>query len=277
MFSLRLLSWVILVGLFVAAVLLKETGKYIWFVMLVAGAFGATAEILAMLGKTGRRGFEKAAALTAALTVALVFVFNGRYVFLPATLFIAGGWGCLLVSGKKTVILEKLVTSTGGLLLALLPVFFLAEIYCRGNPGADLTLGAKRLLYLVAVTKTGDTFAYLFGILSNKIITGGNHKIVPAISPKKSWEGTIGGLVFSVLVSYCLTYWLFNVGSWFIPLFAGMFLFFGGFAGDLAESALKRTCGVKDSGRILPGMGGVYDVLDSFIFNAPLFYFFISL
>jgi phosphatidate cytidylyltransferase len=126
------------------------------------------------------------------------------------------------------------------------------------------------------VTKIGDTFAYITGMLSNKILKGKNHKIVPSISPKKSWEGTIGGMIFSIISSYLLYSYVFESCSVIIPFLTGTFLFWGGFCGDLAESALKRSCGVKDSGNILPGMGGVYDLLDSFIFNAPLFYFFIA-
>ena len=110
----------------------------------------------------------------------------------------------------------------------------------------------------------------------------GNHKICPSISPKKSWEGTVGGLLFSVGVS--LIFWKIyaeapfcrmpfqNLGTsiwWYIT--AGVVLGIGSLAGDLTESALKRSAGVKDSGVIIPGMGGVFDVLDSFIYNGALF------
>ena len=123
---------------------------------------------------------------------------------------------------------------------------------------------------------------YIFGMLSGRWMKNGNHKICPSISPKKSWEGTVGGLLFSVGVS--LIFWKIyaeapfcrmpfqNLGTsiwWYIT--AGVVLGIGSLAGDLTESALKRSAGVKDSGAIIPGMGGVFDVLDSFIYNGALF------
>jgi phosphatidate cytidylyltransferase len=100
----------------------------------------------------------------------------------------------------------------------------------------------------------------------------GNHKILPSISPKKSWEGTIAGLVGSVLMSVVLWKYLQISGAnAIVPIVFGVFLFIGGFAGDLAESSLKRICNVKDSGTLVPGMGGVLDVLDSLLLNAPVF------
>ncbi|MEI6421978.1 MAG: phosphatidate cytidylyltransferase, partial [Lentisphaerota bacterium] len=134
--------------------------------------------------------------------------------------------------------------------------------------------GRKLLLFLIAVTKSGDIGAYLVGVSSSKLMPRGNHKIIPSISPKKSWEGTIGGLVFSIAVAILMLgmlppscHFTFTVA-----IFLGIILFIGGFAGDLAESALKRTAGVKDSGKIIPGIGGVLDLLDSLIINAPIFF-----
>ena len=133
------------------------------------------------------------------------------------------------------------------------------------------------LFFVMMVTKAMDTGGYIFGMLSNRWMPGGNHKIVPSISPKKSWEGTAGGVILSIAVSL-LFYWLFcskGIGvnaplGWDIA--AAVVLALGSFAGDLTESALKRTCDVKDSGHWIPGMGGAFDVLDSFIYNGILFW-----
>ena len=280
MFFSRLLSWVILVALFTAAIFIKEARIYILSSLFVLGGFMAVYEILDMLEKLEYKSFKRAAAAVAAITV-LFIVFTGLELnIIPVTLFAIGLWGYLLFSKKeksdKELILKKTAVTIGGLVLGLLPIYFLCRIfYFHRAPSA--CSGAELLLYLVAVTKTGDTFAYITGMLSNKILKGNNHKIVPSISPKKSWEGTIGGMVFSVIVSFLIYYFIFDAAdkNMFFPLIMGIILFWGGFFGDLAESALKRTCGVKDSGKILPGMGGVNDLLDSFIFNAPLFYFYL--
>ena len=101
---------------------------------------------------------------------------------------------------------------------------------------------------------------------------GGNHKIFPKISPKKSWEGTVCGLIFSIIVSVIIVKYMgiFRFEAFAIPL--GIALYFGGFFGDLAESSLKRAAAIKDSGKIIPGIGGVFDLVDSFMLNGPLFY-----
>jgi len=283
MFFSRLISWIILVGLFFAAIFIKELGRYILLAIFVFGAFMATHEVFSMLEKLKYKSFKITGAFCAALSVAFVFFGDPKYNLIPLVLLILGCWGYLLVCKEKEENLKKTAVSAGGVLLGLLPIFFLSKIYnIKTNElnivfGSNIWIGPKLLLYLVVVTKIGDTFAYITGMLSNKILKGKNHKIVPSISPKKSWEGTIGGMIFSVITSCLLYSCLFDITAWFIPIAAGIFLFWGGFFGDLAESALKRTCGVKDSGSIIPGMGGVYDLLDSFIFNAPLFYFCIIL
>jgi phosphatidate cytidylyltransferase len=135
--------------------------------------------------------------------------------------------------------------------------------------------GAAILLFLVIVTKSGDTAAYMTGTVTNRPMNG-NHKIVPSISPKKSWEGTFGGLVCSVVLSLCFRGLLPFEFSFSVALLTGVLLFAGGFIGDLLESCMKRACGVKDSASIVPGMGGVLDILDSFLINAPLFYIFLN-
>lgn len=281
MFILRLISWIILVALFFTGVLLKQSG--IIAIMFVFGAGMATREILQMLEKLQYKSFKKVAIICAALSVSFVFIIEEKYHLIPLALLITGCWIYLLFCKNKEENLKKITVSLGGVLLGLLPIFFLSKIYhykggeCNILFASNAWLGPQLLIYIVSVTKIGDTFAYISGTLSNKILKGKNHKIVPSISPKKSWEGTIGGMIFSIIVSYVLWYLLFDIRALFLPLIAGIFLFWGGFFGDLAESAFKRTCGVKDSGKILPGMGGVYDLLDSFIFNAPLFYFCIIL
>ena len=127
-------------------------------------------------------------------------------------------------------------------------------------------------LDLILGTKIGDIGAYVVGSLSNKITGGRNHKLIPSISPGKSWEGLIGGLLISIGFAFALfpavTHHEFPV---WVPVIPGVLLFFFGAAGDLAESSLKRICGVKDSGRILPGIGGVLDLVDSLMINAPVF------
>ena len=129
------------------------------------------------------------------------------------------------------------------------------------------------LLYLAAVTKMSDCGAYLTGSLIGK------HPMIPRISPKKTWEGFFGALAHSVLTSLALTR-LFPeklglIASIPAAVCIGLVLGFVAVLGDLAESLLKRSTGIKDSGHFLPGIGGALDLIDSLLFTAPLLYFYL--
>jgi phosphatidate cytidylyltransferase len=115
-----------------------------------------------------------------------------------------------------------------------------------------------------------DTGAYLTGI------SLGRHKLMVRISPKKTWEGFIGGILIASLVAWFLTDWLGVMDKihWII---ISLIVSVAGTYGDLVESMLKRSTGLKDSGTILPGHGGFLDRFDSTIISFPLVYLFISL
>ncbi len=133
--------------------------------------------------------------------------------------------------------------------------------------------GQYYVLYLMVVTKFSDMGAYVTGSLI------GRHPAIPHISPKKTWEGFFGALVFSTLGSLGML-WLIG-GK--LPLLnfthaiaLGLLLGFAAIIGDLVESVFKRSTGVKDSGRFLPGIGGALDLIDSLLFTAPLLYLYLK-
>jgi phosphatidate cytidylyltransferase len=141
--------------------------------------------------------------------------------------------------------------------------------------------GHLYVLFLILVTKFSDMGAYLTGSLIGK------HPLVPHISPKKTWEGFFGALAFSV-GGACGMLALFNYlasrdGSvsklglltQTDAVALGLILGFAAIIGDLAESIIKRSCDVKDSGRMLPGIGGALDLIDSILFTAPLLFFYL--
>lgn len=132
------------------------------------------------------------------------------------------------------------------------------------------------LLAVFVLIWVNDSGAYCVGVLTAKKMPGGNHKMFPRVSPKKSWEGLFGGLAFSIGAAFIL-----NRFGWFDTitkpgfelLIAGAFAFVVsafGTLGDLMESLFKRTIGVKDSGKFLPGHGGVLDRFDSILLAAPV-------
>jgi phosphatidate cytidylyltransferase len=132
-----------------------------------------------------------------------------------------------------------------------------------------LTDGFGLIITILLITKLGDIGAYLIGTRFGKT------PLMPRISPKKSIEGAVGGLIFSILGA--LASKAFLDFSYLHLAFIGIFLGVLGQLGDLSESLMKRDCQVKDSGVIFPGMGGVLDLMDSFIFTAPVFYFYMSI
>ena len=123
------------------------------------------------------------------------------------------------------------------------------------------------IAYLLAVTKAGDIGAYAVGTLF------GRHSLIPHISPKKSVEGMGGGLAASILASFFLRRALPLHFECFHVLVLGFLIGVVGQIGDLSESLMKRFCNAKDSGHLLPGMGGFLDAVDSILFTAPIFYF----
>lgn len=129
------------------------------------------------------------------------------------------------------------------------------------------------LLALFILLWVNDSGAYIVGSLTAKLPKG-NHKMFPRVSPAKSWEGLIGGVVFSLLAGYVF----YRVG-WTAELGLANSLWFAAFGsvfgtlGDLMESLFKRTLGVKDSGKFMPGHGGVLDRFDSLMLATPVVYF----
>lgn len=131
-------------------------------------------------------------------------------------------------------------------------------------------------LFFILMTKVGDIGAYFIGTLSNKLLRNGNHKLVPSISPGKSWEGAAGGLLGTCMLALGFYCWMPHlVPEWWMAVYLGIMFFIGGLAGDLAESVLKRAAKVKDSGHIFPGIGGVFDLVDSLLVTAPLYILFL--
>lgn len=168
-------------------------------------------------------------------------------------------------------------------LLGFIYIAFLFNFAARVTfiaPGANImpgmvgSSGAFLLLWLLAVTKFTDMGAYIVGSMI------GRHKMIPHVSPGKTWEGFGGALLFSQLAA-CGLYALFPAQlaffqSWSHVIFLGVLLSILAVIGDLAESVLKRAINAKDSGSMLPGIGGSLDLIDSICFTAPALYFYLK-
>jgi phosphatidate cytidylyltransferase len=148
-------------------------------------------------------------------------------------------------------------------------------------PGPGQVPGAMVLLWMIAVTKFSDMGAYIVGSMIGK------HKMIPHVSPGKTWQGFGGAILFALLAG-CWLYGFFRedmpsfatglhvLGSWPQVIVLSIVLCLLAVVGDLAESVLKRSLGVKDSGQMLPGIGGGLDLIDSLCFTAPVLYFYLK-
>jgi phosphatidate cytidylyltransferase len=125
------------------------------------------------------------------------------------------------------------------------------------------------IFFLFILIWSSDTFAYISGMLFGK------HKMVPKISPKKTWEGFAGGVILTLILSFFIEKYFPELrGNWLI---VGFLVSVFAPIGDLTESQLKRTFGAKDSGNIIPGHGGILDRLDSFLICVPAVYLYFLL
>ncbi len=166
---------------------------------------------------------------------------------------------------------NRAVLSISVILFGLLYISWFLSFFIRilTMPVGPEIFRRQLLAYLILVSKSGDIGAYFIGTKM------GRRSLIPRISPKKTVEGMLGGLAFSVFVSlacssFLRTFPLMNL------LVLGLVLGALAQIGDLSESLIKRDCAVKDSGKTLPGLGGVLDIIDSLLFTAPVFYFYVK-
>ena len=191
-------------------------------------------------------------------------IWNMRYLLLIFLIIFKIILGELFLQNKHPII--NIGVTLTGLFYIVLPFSILNFFYYPemnyGFPSGSLLVGFFIIIW------GNDTFAYLSGMAFGK------HKLFERISPKKTWEGTIGGCVFAVIAAIVLSfiYKDFNVFEWMG--FALTIIIFGTF-GDLFESMIKRTIGLKDSGNIMPGHGGILDRFDSILIAAPFAYLYI--
>ena len=146
---------------------------------------------------------------------------------------------------------------------------FVVKVRFMSQEAPSLPDGRWLVFFLILVTKIGDMGAYFTGRFC------GRHALITRISPKKTVEGLIGGLSLSIIAAGASRYFLPSIPMVHL-LILGVLLGGIGQVGDLIESLIKRDCDVKDTGNIIPGLGGVLDIIDSLLFTAPVLYFYLK-
>ena len=155
-------------------------------------------------------------------------------------------------------------------LIAVLGILYVGVPLSTVVSTRTLPAGEFLVLFLAVVTWASDTGAYYVGTL------WGKHPLMPSISPKKTVEGVLGGLLLAIAAALLAHWWFVSELSWSDAVILGVLLTITGLIGDLFESMIKRRTGVKDSGGILPGHGGMLDRIDSLLFTAPTFYYYVA-
>jgi len=275
-FGKRLFSTVLLWGVLLGALFSGNktvADLAVLIVLNVISVFGLM-EFCDMLEKRGHPCFRAYAIVTGCVFVSASWLAETGNLFGDASPLVVS----LTLSGPIVIGLfvrrlfwpdmQNGLVAVGGTLLGLVYVPWLL-VFLMGVYFHSATEGAWWLLYFILVTKSSDMGAYSVGSLIGK------HKMIPRISPGKTWEGFGGAIAVSIGVSLVFAHFARDklIGITFVhAVVLGLILSVGAVVGDLIESLFKRESGVKDSGAYFPGIGGVLDLVDSLLFNAPIMF-----
>ena len=188
-------------------------------------------------------------------------------IFIPVYVFLALPM-CMVLTGETKDFLSAAGTLHWGIMTLVFGISHIAYLLVLPQDKNPSAAGAGLVLFLVFLSQFNDVAQYIWGNLL------GGHKIIAKVSPHKTWEGFLGGVATTTLLAFILSRWLTPLAA-HTALFAGVLISVAGFVGDVTISALKRDIGVKDTGTLLPGHGGILDRIDSLTYTAPLFFHFI--
>lgn len=240
--------------------------------MLAVVSFMAFKEFISLIPT---RPIDNGALLLAYLAIPVQFLWVGRawygmfIIFIPVYMFLLLPLR-MVIAGETKGFLRAAGTLHWGLMttvFSLSHIAYLLVLPTRAGMHGPVR-GELLVFFLLVLTQLNDVAQYLWGKWLGK------RKIAPRVSPNKTLEGLLGGVLTTMLLAW-------GLGPWFTPLspllslLAGALISLFGFTGDVVISAIKRDIGVKDSGALLPGHGGILDRLDSLTYTAPLFFHYV--
>lgn len=257
----RLFSSFILIGL--CAAVLFRMGPFAFGMLGLVFSTLALYEFFTLLRRAKIPCFRLFGTVMGAVLPIVVTFEHGATISGEVLFIILGCLFLFILQFSRTDNSEALI----GISLTLFGILYVSWFLCFVLKMRFLENGHLWCAYLLSVTKAADIGAYTVGT------TMGKHPLIPHVSPKKSVEGLFGGILFSVAVSLAFQGLLPLHWSLAHLAILGFLIGIVGQIGDLSESLMKRFCSAKDSGALLPGMGGVLDAVDSILFTAPIFYF----
>lgn len=254
--KMRAKSWWIMATVFLIATVFSAKISYIAFALL---SFVALRELFTILKL---RQEDRGAMLLCYLAIPIQYFFTyhgylvASLVFIPVFMFVALPFRLVLV-GQTDGIIQS---------MAIVPAALMIALFGLSHLGLLLTIPGGRglLFFLVFITEMNDVFQFVWG----KIL--GKHKILPKVSPNKTWEGFIGGVVTTTVLGLSLKFLTpFNTPQVLVISFITAN---AGFIGDVIISAVKRDLQLKDTSTVIPGHGGILDRIDSLVVAAPVFF-----
>ena len=259
-------SWWWMIGAFTFAIAVNQTVAIVFLAFI---SYLALKEYLSLIPT---RRIDRGLLLFAYLAIPIQYYWAATdwygmfIVFVPVWLFLFFP-ALMALRGDTQGFLRAVGTLSWGLMLTVFALSHLAMLLVSGEVDNPVAGGVGLLFFVVVLAQFNDVAQYTWG----KLI--GRHKVTPKVSPKKTWEGLIGGVLTTTAVAACLGPYLTPMDVAWSAL-AGAVIGVAGFLGDITISAVKRDLGVKDTGGLIPGHGGILDRVDSLTYAAPAFFHF---
>lgn len=264
---LRMRSWWVMAGLFILVIAINRELTILFFLLVSSLALKEYFNIIPM------RCADRQVLVWAYLAIPLQYLWvwqewYGMFIiFIPVYMFLFMQLR-MIFEGETEGFLKATGTLHWGLMTTVFSLSHAAYLLALPNSVNPLANSAGLLLFLVFLTQFNDVMQYVWG----KLV--GGMKIVTKISPNKTLSGLLGGVATTTLLAWLLAPYLTPLTRW-ESVAAGAIIGIGGFIGDVTISALKRDIGIKDTGNLIPGHGGILDRVDSLTFTAPLFFHFV--
>lgn len=259
----RTKSWWVMAIVFICATLINTTISYFAIALL---SFIAFRELYSVLGfrQTDRRAiFWAFLSIPIQYYLAYIGWYGAYIIYIPVVMFLFLPLR-LVLKGDTIGITKSMSTLHWILMLTVFGISHMAYLLSLPEIEGFASGGRGLLLFLVFLTEINDVMQFTWG----KIF--GKHKIIPKISPNKTWEGFIGGIISTTIIGYFLGFLTpLNVNQ---VVFVSFMIAVSGFIGDIVMSSIKRDIGVKDMATTIPGHGGVLDRIDSLAYTAPVFF-----
>jgi len=259
----RTKSWWVMATVFIAATLLNTRISFIAIAFLSFMAFRELYSLLDLRQSDRRAIFWALLAIPVQYYLAYIGWYGAFIILIPIIMFLILPLR-LVLKGETKGIIRSMSVLQWTLMLTVFGISHMAYLLSLPDIEGFEAGGRGLLLFVVFLTEINDVLQFTWGKLFGK------YKVIPKISPNKTWEGLIGGIVCTTVIGYYLSFLtpLTDIQA----LFVSFAIAISGFVGDIVMSAIKRDIGVKDTGSAIPGHGGILDRIDSLAYTAPVFF-----